>query len=242
MKNANVEEVRMEASNLETARMKESNLQLVIFDLDGVIVSTDHYHYQAWQAIADAERLAFDQGVNHLLRGVSRKESLEIILAHNGVTVDEGQFNQMLESKNALYQQALGGLSPEAILPGVMALLEGLKARGVLVAIGSSSRNTPLILEKIGLANAFDAVVDGNGIRRSKPHPEVFLKCADQLGISPAHCVVVEDAQAGVQAARAAGMRVLGVGHHQHDLHLAHGCVVSLAMVDYGVLADLCDR
>ena len=190
-----------------------TKINLAIFDLDGVIVSTDECHYRAWKSLADRMGFAFDRELNHELRGVSRAESLKIILKANGASVSEEEFASMLDEKNGIYRKLLEELGPGDILPGVLELLDDLKASDVPAAIGSSSRNTPLILEKIGLADAFDAVVDGNAITRSKPHPEVFLKGAEALSIPPGECVVFEDAQSGVDAAVAAGMRAIGVGN-----------------------------
>ncbi len=184
----------------------------VIFDLDGVIVSTDDCHYQAWKLLADEEGIYFDKAINERLRGVSRMESLEIIL-ELATKKDTGeQKTKMAERKNGYYRELIKILTPEDILPGVKRFLTALKERGIKVAIGSSSRNSPLILKSIGLDKYFDATADGNDISRSKPDPEVFLVAAQKLGILPQNCLVVEDAEAGVDAALAAGMRVLGVG------------------------------
>ena len=191
----------------------ESRIRLAIFDLDGVIVSTDECHFEAWKALADARGYAFDRALNHSLRGVGRAESLGIILKANATDVPEAEFEKMLDEKNGTYRKLLEALGSGDILPGVGVLLEDLRSSGLLLAIGSSSRNTPLILKKIGLADTFDAVVDGNAIANSKPHPEVFLKAAEALSVPPAECVVFEDAQSGVDAARAAGMAVVGVGN-----------------------------
>ena len=184
----------------------------VIFDLDGVIVSTDNCHYLAWKRMADEEGIAFDRTVNERLRGVSRMESLEIILerAQKGYTADEKL--ELAARKNAYYVELIGSLTEKDILPGALETLELLKKRGIKVAIGSSSRNTPIILKQIGLSNAFDAVADGNAIRNSKPDPEVFLLAAKLLKLNPANCLVVEDADAGIEAALGGGMRALGVG------------------------------
>lgn len=187
-------------------------MKLVIFDLDGVIVSTDRFHYLAWKSMADARGYAFDETTNHLLRGVSRAESLQIILDKNNTSVEDTEFQAMLAEKNTLYRESLQKLSPEDILPGVSDLLKELRSREMLTAIGSSSRNTPLILEKIGMTDGFDTIVDGNMISRSKPDPQVFLKGAEALSIDPSDCLVFEDAQAGVDAAVAAEMKVVGLG------------------------------
>jgi beta-phosphoglucomutase len=188
------------------------NTKAVIFDLDGVIVSTDEYHFRGWEKMADEEGIYFDREINERLRGVSRMESLEIILERADKQYTEEEKLELADRKNYYYRQLLNDLSPKDILPGVTRVLEGLKERGIKIAIGSSSKNTPVILDKIGLADYFDAVADGNGIKNSKPDPEVFLLAASKLNINPKECLVVEDADAGVEAALAGGMRVLGVG------------------------------
>jgi len=193
-------------------------IEAVIFDLDGVIVSTDEQHYQAWQRMADEEGIYFDHEINHRLRGVSRMDCVEIILERASRAYSEEQKQAMATRKNGYYRELLdGNLAPEHILPGVMGILEGLRERGVKSAIGSSSRNSPVILERIGLADAFDATADGNDISRSKPDPEVFLIAAERLGVAPECCLVVEDARAGVEAGLAGGMLVLGVGDAEGD-------------------------
>ncbi len=184
----------------------------VIFDLDGVIVSTDDCHYRAWKSLADAEGISFDRTDNERLRGVSRMESLDIILEKAGREYSEAEKLEMATRKNENYRELILELTPNDILPGVMHFLTELKGRGVKLAIGSSSKNSPAILERIGLTGFFDAEADGNDIKRSKPDPEVFLLAADRLGLAPSSCLVVEDADAGVESALAAGMQVLGVG------------------------------
>lgn len=185
----------------------------VVFDLDGVIVSTDDYHYRAWKSMADEEGIYFDREINERLRGVSRMESLEIILVKAEKTYTDQEKNQMAEKKNNLYRELLNELTPKDILPGVMKVLEDLKGNNIKIAIGSSSKNTPMILAKIGLNNYFNAVADGNEIKNSKPDPEVFLLAAKKLEVVPENCLVVEDADAGVEAALAGNMKVLAVGY-----------------------------
>jgi beta-phosphoglucomutase len=203
-------------------------LDAVIFDLDGVIVSTDEFHYQAWQQLADAEGIPFSRETNHRLRGVSRMASLEIILERAGRVYTAAEKVALADRKNEAYRALLTQLSPRDILPGVMALLGQLRARGIRTAIASSSRNAGTILERIGLKRTFDAVVDGNDITHSKPHPEVFLTAARLLGVPPACCLVIEDAAAGVAAAHTGGMRCLAVGaaagHQQADLSAPDLC------------------
>jgi beta-phosphoglucomutase len=184
----------------------------VIFDLDGVIVSTDGFHYKAWKAMADKEGIYFDEVINNRLRGVSRMESLAIILERATKTYTEEEKIAMATAKNDIYRESLSQLTPADILPGVMDMLTALRGMGLKLAIGSSSRNTPVILKQIGLGDYFDAVADGNQIKNSKPDPEVFLLAAKLVGIDPKDCVVVEDAYAGIDAAKAGGMKAVAVG------------------------------
>ncbi len=211
-------------------------LTLIIFDLDGVIVSTDRFHYEAWKTLSDEMGLEFNEEVNHLLRGVSRRESFKIILEKNNRPLLEDEFNSMLEQKNRIYRDKLQNLTEADILPGVIDLLKDLKKNGLLTAVGSSSRNTPLILQRIGLDTAFDTVVDGNAISRSKPDPEVFVTCARQLKTDPKDCVVYEDAAAGIKAARAAGMVAVGIG--DAELPGAHRMIQSIENERYSQILD----
>jgi beta-phosphoglucomutase len=187
-------------------------IKAVIFDLDGVIVSTDEFHYQGWQRLADEEGICFDRKINERLRGVSRLESLEIILEKTDRNYSREEKTEMAERKNNYYLDRLHTLSPDDIFPGVTKMLKELKAKGIKIAIGSSSKNTPFILRKIGMERSFDAISDGNQIKKSKPDPEVFLLAASKLQIPPEQCLVVEDADAGVEAAINAGMKCLAVG------------------------------
>jgi beta-phosphoglucomutase len=212
------------------AEERRMGISAVIFDLDGVIVSTDEFHYRAWQRLADEERIPFGRGDNEALRGVSRAECLEIMLSKSSRSYSEAEKAAMMGRKNDYYRRSLEGLGPKDILPGIPGMLSELKQRGIAVAIGSSSKNTPLILEKIGYAGAFDAVADGNDITKSKPDPEVFLIAARRLGKDPAECLVVEDAEAGLAAALEAGMRAFGVGGAARS-PLAHSAATSLERV-----------
>ena len=189
----------------------------IIFALDGVICSTDEYHYLAWKALADRLGIPFDRERNNLLRGVSRMASLEIILEKSDKTYTDDEKAAFAEEKNTLYRELLGKMSP-ADLPGdVKTTLEALRKTGLKLAIGSSSKNTPFILDRIGLKDFFDAVADGNCITHSKPHPEVFLKAADMIGFFPQNCLVVEDAHAGVEAAKAGGFDCAAMGDARDD-------------------------
>lgn len=184
----------------------------IIFDLDGVLVSTDEYHYQAWQKIADEEGIYFDRAINNRLRGVSRMESLDIILERAGKKYTQAEKGALAQRKNTYYQQLLGQLTSADTLKGVRETLLDLRQKDVHIAVGSSSKNTMRILKQVGLENAFDAIADGTEITKSKPDPEVFLLAAQKLGAKPETCLVVEDAAAGVNAGCNAGMPVAGIG------------------------------
>jgi beta-phosphoglucomutase len=193
-------------------------VKAVIFDLDGVVVATDEYHYQAWQRLADEEGICFDRALNQRLRGVSRMESLEILLERSPRDYARVERLALADRKNGYYLAFLRAkLTPGDVLPGALKFMEELRTQGVKLALASSSRNCRAIVERIGLRSYFDATVDGNDIKRGKPHPEVFLLTAERLGIAPGNCVVVEDAGAGVEAALRAGMRVVGVGFAAGD-------------------------
>ena len=191
-------------------------IKAIIFDLDGVITSTDKYHYQSWKQLADEEGIYFDTKINHRLRGVSRMESLDILLENASRRYTDSEKSAMAEKKNEYYRDLLNNLTPKDILPGVTAILIELKKRDIKTAIGSSSKNTPLILKQIGLVGSFDAIADGNDIKNSKPHPEVFLLAAERLGIEPSQCLVIEDADAGVEAAITGGFACLAVDAAQN--------------------------
>lgn len=189
------------------------NYKAVIFDLDGVICTTDEYHYQAWKKMADGMNIYFDRTINNRLRGVSRMESLEIILEqYHGPALSEERKVELATQKNDLYRESLHQMSPADLSEEVKTTLDALRAAGLKLTIGSSSKNTPFILGQLGLGNYFDAVSDGNNITRSKPDPEVFLKAAEMLGLAPSDCLVVEDAVSGAQAGHAGGFEVACVG------------------------------
>ena len=196
---------------------KVVNIEAVIFDLDGVIVTTDDYHYEAWKKIADQENIYFDREINERLRGVSRMESLDIILEKSSKIYNEEEKIELATRKNDYYKNLLENLTKEDILPGILETLNYLENKKIKTAIGSSSKNTMFILNKIGLTNRFDAIVDGTMIKNSKPDPEVFLQAAEKVGIKTEKCLVIEDADAGVEAGKRAGMRVLGVGSAKNN-------------------------
>lgn len=184
----------------------------IIFDLDGVLVFTDMFHYKAWKKIADKKDIYFDETINDRLRGVSRMESLDIILEKYDGTLTDEEKNALADEKNEFYKEYLKELTPSDVTDDVRATLKKLKEKGYLIAIGSSSKNAKYILEKVELINEFDAISDGNNIVNTKPDPEVFLMAAEYLGVPARECAVVEDAWAGIDAALAAGMIAFGIG------------------------------
>lgn len=188
-------------------------MQAFLFDLDGVIVDTAHFHYQAWRRLAN-EKLGFDisEEFNESLKGVSRTESLDRILAHGGVSLEDVTKEAYATLKNQWYVELVNQMTPADILPGVTDFLAQTRADGIKIALGSVSKNAKPILERIGILAAFDAIIDGTKISKGKPDPEVFLKGAEELGIPPSECVVFEDAVAGIEAGRRAGMKTVGIG------------------------------
>ncbi|MBD3345034.1 MAG: beta-phosphoglucomutase [Chitinivibrionales bacterium] len=189
----------------------------VILDLDGVICTTDEYHYHAWKKMADEEGIYFDKEINERCRGVSRMASLDVILERAERPYSEEEKKELAERKNNYYKESLKELTPDAIFPGVKDQMEEMRRRGIKLAVGSASKNTPMILRQIGLGDYFDAVADGNAVTNSKPDPEVFLVAAQRLGLEPEVCLVVEDAVAGVEAALNGNMKVLAVGSAAND-------------------------
>ncbi len=182
----------------------------VIFDLDGVLTDTSEFHYLAWQRLADEEGFPFNREINEHLRGMSRADSLRIILGERRVSA--GHFEEMLERKNRYYQEYIQSVTPANLLPGALDLLDELRAAGIKIAIGSASKNARPVIERLGIADRVDAVADGYSVEQQKPAPDLFLYAAAQLGLEPAQCLVVEDAASGVEAALAAGIWVVGLG------------------------------
>ena len=187
-------------------------MKAIIFDLDGVICHTDEYHYQAWKAMADSMGIYFDREINNRLRGVSRMESLDIILERYHGALSQAEKEALATQKNELYKESLKNMSPADLSDEVKTTLDALRARGYKLAIGSSSKNAPFILQQLGLGSYFDTISDGNNITHSKPDPEVFVKAAQMLCIPCEECLVVEDAVSGAIAGKRGGMKVACVG------------------------------
>jgi len=211
-----------------------------IFDLDGVIVDTARYHFMAWKRLADQLGIHFTEEDNERLKGVSRIASLDIILEIGNVHADENQKHEFATRKNQWYVEYISKMTPDEILPGSVDFIKELRTAGIRVAIGSASKNTPMILERVGILDLFDAVADGNIVKKAKPDPEVFLKAAELVGVKPELCVVFEDAVAGVQAALNAGMICIGIGSPK-ILKQAHYVVSGLNemnLIKLGILAN----
>ena len=209
-----------------------------IFDLDGVIVDTAHYHFLAWKRLAKELGYELTVSDNERLKGVSRMQSLEIVLELGGVTVSEHQKELMANKKNTWFNDYIERMVPEEIFPGVKQMLQELKAKGIKVALASSSKNAKTVIHTLRIQNDFDAIVDGTMITHSKPHPEIFLLAAHKLNVKPEECLVFEDAEAGVEAALAAGMKCVGVGDAR-TLEAAHEVVKKTADFKISELAKL---
>ena len=214
-------------------------IQAVLFDLDGVLVSTDEYHYRSWVKLSQEEGFDFfDHEFNHKFRGVARMECIEIITAASGKSYSPEQKQELADRKNRYFMESLKSVTPEELLPGALNALRTLKQRGIKTAVASNSRNAVTIIEQVGILPLLDAVVDGHQIENSKPDPEVFLLAAKKIGVPPAQCVVVEDAITGIEAARRAGMKALGIGNKQR-LPNADIVVPDLAAISVDALLTL---
>lgn len=189
-----------------------NNIQACLFDLDGVIVDTAVYHYKAWKRLANELGFDFTEEQNELLKGVSRVRSLEIILEIGGITKTDAEKEELATRKNTWYVDMINQMRPDEILPGAREFVQSCRDTGIKTALGSASKNSRTILEKINMVNLFDAIIDGNKVNKAKPDPEVFLKGAEAVGVAPSACVVFEDAIAGVEAAINGGMKVVGIG------------------------------
>ncbi|MFB5673771.1 beta-phosphoglucomutase [Paenibacillus terreus] len=187
-------------------------MRAVIFDLDGVITDTAEYHYLAWKSLAEELGLPFNKDFNEKLKGISRMESLELVLSLDQGSYSEEQKLQLAAKKNDLYKTMIAQVTPADLLPGIEKLLKELKEAGLLTALASASKNASFILDRLEVAHYFDHIVDVALIRQGKPDPEIFLTAAAKLGVAPADCVGIEDAEAGIQSILAAGMFAVGVG------------------------------
>ena len=212
-------------------------LKAVIFDLDGILVRTDTFHYQAWKRLADEIGVPFDQRRNEALKGVDRMNSLLAMLpADHGYSQEE--LVELADRKNAYYVQLIRQITPVDMIDGALALVDELKASGVALAVASASKNAMTVLDRLGIAGRFDAVVTGHDFTRGKPAPDIFLTAAGRLGVPPADCAVLEDAESGVRAALAAGMTALGFGSGE-VLGAADLVVDDMRRLSHRTLAEL---
>lgn len=207
-----------------------SRIQACLFDLDGVLVDTAVYHYRAWKRLAGELGFDFTEKDNERLKGISRMDSLDILLDIGGLELDEAAKQELADRKNRYYLDYIMQMDESAVLPGALDFLAACRSSGIKTALGSASKNAMAILERTGLIPQFDAIIDGNRTAKAKPDPEVFLLGAQELGAEPSACVVFEDAEAGIEAARRAGMRCIGIGSPD-ILHRADRVVPSLAEV-----------
>ena len=209
-----------------------SNIKACIFDLDGVIVDTAKYHFEAWKRLANELGFDFTPKQNELLKGVSRVESFKIILGIGGIEMPEAEQVAYREKKNDWYKEFISGMDEREILPGITDFLQELQSKRIKLALGSASKNAQPVLKAIGLFDTFEVIVDGLSVSKAKPDPEVFLKAAKGIGIDPENCVVFEDAYAGVQAANAAKMFSVGVGKEED---LPHANIIISGFQDFNL-------
>ncbi len=188
------------------------DIRAVILDLDGVITDTAEVHFQAWKRLAEEEGLSFTREDNEQLRGVSRRQSLDLLLGAHRYDYTETECQALMARKNRYYRELLKDITPADFLSGAPQLLEEIRSRGLKMAVGSASKNTRTVLERLGILHHFDVIADGHSVVRGKPAPDLFIYAAEQMGVPPEQCVVIEDAAAGIEAARAAGMVAVGVG------------------------------
>lgn len=211
----------------------------IIFDLDGVIVDTAKYHFLAWQRMANALGVKFTEEENEQLKGVSRRGSIDKILSWGGIVLSEGEIEHWMKVKNDWYLEYVEAMNPSEILPGAAEVIAEAKSLGLKISLGSASKNSQFILERVGLIQEFDAMVDGNVVSASKPDPEVFLTGAKLLQLQPEECIVFEDAVAGVQAAKNGKMTVVGIG----DENLLHEADFNFrSMADFSLKSDIIEK
>ncbi|MTI56983.1 beta-phosphoglucomutase [Geosporobacter ferrireducens] len=213
-------------------------IRAVIFDLDGVITETSRQHFQAWKAVAYMIGVEIDSTVNESLKGVSREESLKIILKYGGILdkYSKEEMEKLCFCKNEYYKQLISQFTPANVFEGVVEMFEYLRGKGIKIAIGSASHNAPALISAMALEPYIDYIVDPGDVKRGKPAPDIFLKAAGALGVKPSECIGVEDAVAGVEAIKAAGMYAIGIGDAE-VLKEADVVFGSIAEIDLGIIA-----
>jgi alpha,alpha-trehalose phosphorylase len=217
------------------------NYNTVLFDLDGVVVFTDKYHYLAWKRLADEAGWSFDETVNHKLRGVSRLDSLQIVLDHNSIVLQAEKKSELADRKNGYYLEFLKDINESDLYPGVISFIKALKNKGTKIGLCSSSKNAGFVLEKLNIKELFDVIITGNDITKSKPDPEIFQKAAKELNVHALNCIVFEDAPTGLQAAAAAGMKCIGVGQAD-NLAEAEETIISYEEIEIDTLLEACSK
>ncbi|HJO95785.1 MAG TPA: beta-phosphoglucomutase [Victivallales bacterium] len=210
-------------------------INTVIFDLDGVITDTAEFHFLAWKRVSQEENLYFDKSINENLKGVSRIDSLKIILNKNNREITAEKLKKLSERKNIYYLELINTVTPENLLPGICRILKFFKNKNINIALGSASKNARLVLNKLKIFDYFDLIGDGNCVINSKPAPDIFLYCAKQLGVFPENCIVIEDAEAGIEAAKQAGMKTVGIGSRE-KLNKADYIYFSPADIDLNII------
>lgn len=213
-------------------------IKACIFDLDGVIVDTAHYHFIAWKRLAEDLGINFTEKDNERLKGVSRIKSMDILLDIGKVNMSSEAKNQLADKKNSRFLEFIEKMKPDEIFPGVKNLLKDLRSKEIKIALASSSKNAQKVIERLDIENKFDVIVDGTMIIHTKPDPEIFLLAASRLGIDPTNCLVFEDAEAGVEAALAAGMKCIGIGSSE-QLHKSNNVIQKIGDFKYGDLLSL---
>lgn len=213
-------------------------MKACIFDLDGVIVDTARYHFLAWKKLASVLGINLTESDNERLKGVGRIESLEIILSLGGMTLPRDKMIQLADRKNKWFVEFIEAMKREEIFSGARELFQELKRHGIHVALASSSKNASTVLKKLDITDEFESIVDGTMITNSKPDPEIFLKSARQLNLAPSECIVIEDAEAGIEAAKRAGMKAVGIGKPQ-QLHRADYIVDHISKLNFKLLNNL---
>lgn len=213
-------------------------IRACIFDLDGVIVDTAHYHYLAWKRLANELGYDLSEADNERLKGVSRMDSLNIVLELAGISLNADHRVMLANKKNGWFNEYVSQMTPEEIFPGVLALIRSIKTANIKVGLASSSKNARTVLRLLQIEDEFDAIVDGNMITRTKPDPEIFLMTAARLGVKSSDCLVIEDAEAGVEAALAAGMKCIGIGSPQL-LHRANRVFAKTSDIQLSTLREL---
>ncbi len=208
------------------------NIKAFIFDLDGVLVDTAQYHYLAWLEIANSLSLHFDHGLNEKLKGVSRSHSLEIIFQRNQRDIRDCDIEAVLNRKNQIYLSYIEQIDSHELLPGAMEVLKSARSRSLKVCLGSASKNAKLILNKTGIYDLFDLIVDGNEVSKAKPDPEVFQRSCEHFGLIGPQCLVFEDSLAGITAAKTANMKTVGIGE-KTILTTADTVIQNLSFFDF---------